>query len=318
LKLGVSSEICGNIGKPFLDFLHKAPQTEIWVAELSSYQTADLASFPKITVLLNLFPEHFDWHGSLDIYYRDKLRMFEPHKDKFTILNFSDPQSRQLTSGWENITYFNSQATIHVRGTTIYHGNQALGPVTTGDLVGSHNHSNVCAALTALDAAGFDARTCLEELYDFRGLPHRQKVVGHKNGLTFVDDSISTTPETAMAAIERFNDHPLCLLLGGYDRNQDYRALATLICSRNVRLVITLPDNGGRIATAIKAAIDRLGAGPELYAATDLPTAVKKAITGTPHGGIVLLSPAAASYGTYKDFHERGNAFIKLAGVLAT
>ncbi len=241
--------------------------------------------------------------------------MFEPDKDKCTILNFNDPQSRQRTAGWENVTYFNSPETIHIKGTDIYHGDQKLGPVTAGDLVGKHNHSNVCAALTALEAAGFDARSCLNELHDFQGLPHRQKVIGHRDGLTFVDDSISTTPETAMAAIERFSDHPLCLLLGGYDRKQDYHELATLICNSNVRLVITLPDNGARINTAISDVKARLGAGPDLYAAEDLPTAVKLAMTETPRGGMVLLSPGAPSYGAFTDFQERGKAFARLAGL---
>ncbi|MBW2689794.1 MAG: UDP-N-acetylmuramoyl-L-alanine--D-glutamate ligase, partial [Deltaproteobacteria bacterium] len=221
LNIGISAEICGNIGKPFLDFLDRIDQTEIWVAELSSYQTADLAPFAKIAVLTNLFPEHLDWHGTLDNYFRDKLHMFTPQEDKTTILNFCDQQTRRLSADWPNVTYFESPATIHVQNDGIYRGNDKLGPLPAGNLQGHHNHINLCAALTALEAAGFDARTCMKNLQDFKGLPHRQMVIGSKDGLTFVDDSISTTPETAMVAIERFSGPPLTILLGGFDRQQD-------------------------------------------------------------------------------------------------
>jgi UDP-N-acetylmuramoylalanine--D-glutamate ligase len=315
LKMGVSAEICGNIGKPFLDFLEKTPQTDIWVAELSSYQTADLQPFAKIALLVNMFPEHLDWHGSRDDYFRDKLHLFSPGKDKSTIINFLDPQSRLLAADLPNVTYFNAPNAIHVNGSDIYRGDERLGAVTTGDLKGQHNHNNVCAALTALEAAGFDVRLCINELHDFRGLPHRQKVLGSKDGLTFVDDSISTTPESAIAAIERFNGSPLCLLLGGYDRQQNYHGLATLICKEDIPLVITLPGNGDRIADSIKEAKDKTGTGPEIFAAEDLASAVTTATAKTPRGGIVLLSPAAPSYGSFANFQERGQAFAKLAGL---
>ncbi len=315
LKRGVSAEICGNIGKPFLDYIDKIPQTEIWVAELSSYQAADLIPFAKIALLVNMFPEHLDWHGSRDSYFRDKLRLFSPGKDNSTIINFLDPQSRLLTADLPNVTFFNAPAAIHVKGSDIYHGDERLGPVPAGDLEGQHNHVNVCAALTALEAAGFDVRTSINELYDFRGLPHRQKVLGSEDGLTFVDDSISTTPETAIAAIERFSGSPLCLLLGGYDRQQDYRNLAVLICQEDIPLVITLPENGDRVATAIKDVKEKTGTGPVLFAAKDLRSAIMIAKTETPRGGIVLLSPAAPSYGSFENFQERGHTFAKLAGV---
>jgi UDP-N-acetylmuramoylalanine--D-glutamate ligase len=262
-----------------------------------------------------MFPEHLDWHGSRDSYFRDKLRLFSPGKDNSTIINFLDPQSRLLTADLPNVTYFNAPTAIHVKGSDIYHGDERLGLVPVGDLEGQHNHINVCAALTALEAAGLDVRTCINELYDFRGLPHRQKVLGSEDGLTFVDDSISTTPETAIAAIERFSGRPLCLLLGGYDRQQDYRNLAVLICQEDIPLVITLPENGDRVATAIKDVKEKTGTGPELFAAEDLRSAIMIAKAETPRGGIVLLSPAAPSYGSFENFQERGHTFAKLAGV---
>ena len=314
LKMGVASEICGNIGKPFLDFLERAAQTKVWVVEFSSYQAADLIPFSKIAVLVNLFPEHTDWHGSLENYFRDKLHMFTPLTDKATILNFRDERTRHFTAGWPNVSYFESPDTIHVRGDEIFRSDKSLGPVQAKNLQGRHNLANLCAALTALEAAGFDAQRCLKTLVDFQGLPHRQMLVGTRNGLTFIDDSISTTPESTLAAIERYHDASLTLLLGGHDRKQDYHQLADNICSRNIPLVITLPNNGDRIAAAINAAKEKYQTGPDVVAATDFSSAVSEAIRMTPSGGMVLLSPAAPSYGTFENYVERGKTFQRLVG----
>jgi len=313
-KSGIASELCGNIGRPFLDYLDTAPGIDIWVAEFSSYQLADFNHFPQIALLVNLFPEHLDWHRSLDNYYRDKLRLFKPGKDRHTILNHLDENTRRFTAGWSNVTYFEAPGSIHVRGDEIYQGSEKLGRVPGDGLQGRHNLGNVCAGLTALAAAGLDPMGCLETLTDFVGLPHRQQLLGQKDGLTFVDDSISTTPETAIAAIERFSGPPITLLLGGFDRRQNYQALANIVCSKNIPLVISLPANGPKIASLIRKTKTKLGTGPDIIEANDLTIAVQEAIRRTPKGGVVLLSPAAPSYGSFTNFEDRGRVFQNSAG----
>jgi UDP-N-acetylmuramoylalanine--D-glutamate ligase len=310
-ELGLSVEICGNIGKPLMDYLDKSSNTDLYIVELSSYQTADIAYTPKIGILVNLFPEHIDWHKSLDNYYKDKLRLFNPGHHHHTILNYKDKVTRDLTAGWSGIQFFENDDVIHSRENEIYYGKKNLGRINNVHLQGEHNLSNICAALTGIEAAGYDPIKCYDYLDNFVGLPHRQEVLGTRDGLLFVDDSISTTPETAMAAINRFWGPPITILLGGFDRKQNYEALANFLCLKQIHMVITLPNNGYRIAEVVRKEIERIGAGPELLEAADLPSAVKAARRYTPTGGIVLLSPAAPSYGIFNSFEERGKIFRK-------
>jgi UDP-N-acetylmuramoylalanine--D-glutamate ligase len=314
-NIGVSVEICGNIGKPLLDYLDKQSNTDIYIVELSSYQTADIAYTPKIGILVNLFPEHIDWHKSLDNYYQDKLRLFKPGHHHHTILNYKDKVTRDLTAGWNGTQFFEKDNVIHSKENKIYYGQTNLGRINNVHLQGQHNLSNICAALTGIEAAGYDPIKCYDCLDNFAGLPHRQEMLGTRDGLLFVDDSISTTPETAMAAINRFRGSPITILLGGFDRQQNYEALANFLCLKPIHMVITLPNNGYRIAKVIRKEKERIGAGPDLLEAVDLPSAVKAAQKHTPAGGIVLLSPAAPSYEIFDSFEERGKIFRKLAGL---
>ena len=311
-RLGLTVEICGNIGKPLMDYLDKPRHIDFFIVELSSYQTADIAYTPKIGVLVNLFPEHLDWHKSLDNYYRDKLRLFNPG-DNHTIVNYKDPITRKLTANWVGIQFFEKNDGIHSIKNKIYCGRKKLGQISNDHLDGDHNLSNICAALTAIEAAGYDPIQCYEYLDGFVGLPHRQQVLGTRDGIMYIDDSISTTPQTAMAAINRFSGPPITILLGGFDRQQNYEELANLLCREKIHMVITLPDNGPRIAAAVRKEKETIDAGPKLFEADDLTSAVKVARRNTPAGGIVLLSPAAPSYGLYDSFEERGKAFQQLA-----
>lgn len=313
-KKGVASELVGNIGKPLLDYLERKDETDIFVVELSSYQTADIQYTPKISILVNLFPEHIDWHGSTDNYYRDKLRLFHPGPNRHTLVNYKDEVSRALTSGWEFVRFFENENGIHARDNLIYDGATPLGPVKNVHLQGAHNLSNICAALSGLEAAGYDPETCMAALDDFMGLAHRQEVLGLKDGILYVDDSISTTPQSAMAAINRFSGSPVTILLGGFDRQQNYEELVSFLFKKKIHMVITLPENGSRIARLVRKETDRCGTGPDLVEADELGSAVIAAQKNTPQGGIVLLSPAAPSYGMFNNFEERGKAFRAAAG----
>jgi len=184
-------------------------------------------------------------------------------------------------------------------------------PVSELALVGRHNHENACAALAATELLGHDATAVAPALAGFRGLPHRLFPVGERDGVLYVDDSISTTPQSAMAAIRTFAPRPTTVLLGGYDRGLDYCELARLLAYEGVEAVATLPPSGRRIAAELRA----IGAArPEVFEAADLVEAVEWARRRTPTGGVVLLSPAAPSYGAFRNFEERGEAFARAAG----
>jgi len=152
---------------------------------------------------------------------------------------------------------------------------------------------------------GFKTDDLAGALNTYKPLPHRQEVVADKNGLRWINDSISTVPETAMAALDLHPDRPVTIILGGQDRGQDYAVLAKRIRDHGQVKVLTLPDTGSRIAELV-----------ESYSCQTLAQAVEKAAAITAKGGVVLLSPAAPSYGHFKNFEDRGDQFRALVNSL--
>lgn len=315
-KAGLNVGLGGNIGIPLTDLLQQNHQYEVYVAELSSYQLSDLDVWPEIGVMLNLYPEHTDWHGTTDRYYQDKLNLFANKGGCIPVLNYKDDIIGKYTSHLHNIIYFNAPWNIHIENNLIMDGSQL---VLSGDdlqLKGKHNLLNICAALTVAKTIGIDTQSIAGELAGFSGLPHRLEIIGQDNGLIFVDDSISTTPESTIAALETFAGHSITLLLGGKDRKQEYKTLARHLCQQPVHAIVTMHENGDRIADDIACEMQQLNCLlPVIIREKNLNDAVKKAKSITPDGGIVLLSPAAPSYDAYKNFQERGVLFRKLSGL---
>ena len=298
--------LCGNIGDPAINYADKLSDYEVVVVEMSSYQCADLQYAFDITVVLNLYPEHIDWHKTHTQYYMDKLNILEHRNpEQVAVLNSRDALTAMYVKNPQKAVYFDSLNTIHVLNGYFYNGNQKLFSTNVVPLRGDHNLSDVCAALTAVEQAGGDLSLCGEALKTFKPLPHRLQTVGIKNGVTYVDDSISTTPETAIAAIKAFGYSRVILIAGGYDREQDYKELAAFV-KKNGTKVIALPQTGVRLTDEIS------DIGGDAVLARNMQDAVAKASASARFGDIVLLSPAAPSYGTYKNFEERGNAFAKL------
>lgn len=260
----------GNIGVPLLDFVDEV--ADYVVAELSSYQCADFKGMPDISILLNLYPEHLQWHGSHEQYYSDKRHMWE--------------QGIWRLDNREN--------EIYIKDGVFYNKEKELFSVSSLNLRGIHNAQNACAVLAVLKHLGLDLLKAEYAFQSFVGLPHRLQIIAEQNGQTFVDDSISTTPETAICAMESFKDKPITLLVGGFDRGQDYTALNRYIKEHQVQ-AIALPTTGERIETS--------------YHVQTIKEAVILAKKITPEDGVVLLSPAAPSYNQYKNFEMRGNDF---------
>ena len=304
---GAEVELAGNIGRPALDLLDAAGA--LAVVELSSYQLADLAMGPEYAVVTNLFAEHIDWHGSERAYREDKLRILTldgvrevvlPARQEDLAAAATTAAARRLfgaPEGWDA-----SDEGVLLSGSLRLPGSQL-------PLPGLHNALNLCAALTALEAAGVVPDDLPSALSGFHGLPHRLETVLYRDGLTWVDDSISTTPESALAALASFPGCELVLLGGGQDRGQDYAALARELAAREA-LVIGMPSTGTRLVEAARAAGVRSN---RALVAEDLAGAVRTARRLAPAGAVVLLSPAAPSYDRFRDFEERGERFAELA-----
>ncbi|MCW2693812.1 MAG: UDP-N-acetylmuramoyl-L-alanine--D-glutamate ligase [Mycobacterium sp.] len=310
--LGRPVVLGGNIGVAPLEVLGTRLPGITTVLELSSFQSAEVRHSPEVGVFTSFFPDHLDWHGSVERYRADKSNLFR-HGPRAVVADALDPAVADALAGVPQVVHHGLPGGVHVGPDgTVLRGRTELFPLAASPLPGRHNAANLCAALTVLDVLGLDLTDARlpEALSRFRPLAHRLERVASAAGLEWYDDGLATTPQAAIAAVEVFGARPVCLLLGGRDRGLDYAPLAAHLVARPAPTVaLLLPDNGGRIAAAISAAGPP--AGPLVVErAPDLAAAVRRAAELTPDGGAVLLSPAAPSFGHFADYRDRGRAFV--------
>ena len=291
----IPNVLVGNIGTACLDLVESAVSNRpVVVFELSSYQTHDLTLGPTVAVITRLFPEHLDWHGGVDAYYRDKLRIAATQRpDDVTIWNASDPEliRRAPFGPAKHVPYGDGPPRFSDTGML---------------LRGPHNRQNATAALAAAELFGAGPSHLEQVLTTFAGLPHRLEDLGSFGGVRWINDSISTAPEAAVAALDAFGGEVSTYIGGGTDRGFDFAPLARALVARAIPHVILLPPGGAAIREALAAA-DRAAAGRSTLVA-DLAEAVALAAQVAPKGSTVLFSPASPSYGTFRNFEERGNA----------
>lgn len=320
---GHRTALCGNIGLPMLELLDIDDPPEFWAIELSSYQTRDVALSgvrPGIAIATNIFPEHLDWHGSEARYIADKLALFTVAAPRIAILNGEDRTLAALPLPDSEIRYVGRPDGWHLRGDVVHRGDQAVFDTSDVPLPGRHNRSNLCAVLAAIEALGLDAVALAPYAATFRPLPHRLQTLGEHDGLTWVNDSISTTPHATLAALDCFRGRRIAVLVGGHDRGLDWRDFADALRTDPPAAVVTMGQNGPKIHALLAPVAAEAGFG--LAAAVDLPAAVDAArrllAAGTGGSvvgnGIVLLSPGAPSFGAYRDYTERGRHFATLGG----
>lgn len=302
-QFGKRVALAGNIGKPLIECVDD--HLDFIIAELSSYQTSDLRGDIEMAILTNLYPEHLQWHQTHERYYLDKINLL--NQTKCVIVNEKQERSRSKTKHLTQKVGFNTQTSIHHKEGTFFDGDTPLFKSEGILLKGEHNLENACAVLTVLKQLNLPLEKAQNAFNSFNPLPHRLEVLGQSEGITYVDDSISTTPETAIAAVNAFLSYPfITLIVGGMDRGQDYTELVSFLTKIQAKIcLITLPDTGERAYQLAKE--------NALFClkATSMAEAVNLAKTYTTKGGIVLLSPAAPSYNLYKNFEERGHDFKK-------
>ncbi len=273
---------------------------------------------PEVAVVTNLFREHTDWHGSEEAYRADKLRLLSLPGVRAAVLparaaDLLDAVGPGVAStlygqpqGWDA-----GPTGLTLRGELV---------VATAELPlrGVHNALNLCAALTALAAAGLATPRLPDALRGFRALPHRLEVVAERERVVWVDDSISTTPESTLAALASFADRAVVLVAGGQDRGQDYAELGRALAAR-AAAVVGLPTTGPRVVAAARRAgvpatraLETTGMEEAVARAREL-AGLARAQELPGQGAAVLLSPAAPSYDTYRDFEARGAHFQALA-----
>lgn len=312
---GHRTALAGNIGLPLLEVLAPDPAPAFWAIELSSYQTLDVAAsetHPEVAVVLNLFPEHLDWHGSEARYLSDKLALVTAAKPRIAVLNAADPRLALLVLPDSEVHWFNHAQGWHLRGDAVYRGEVFIFDSTRTPLPGRHNRGNLCAVLATLEALGLDAAAMAVHAESFRPLPNRLQTLGVRDGIAYVNDSISTTPHATLAALECFRGQPTAVLVGGHDRGVDWAAFVQAMQLDPPAVVVTMGENGPRIH-ALLAPIAAAG-NFKLEAAGNLDEAMDKAQHLLDGNGVLLLSPGAPSFGPYRDYVARGRHFAALAG----
>jgi UDP-N-acetylmuramoylalanine--D-glutamate ligase len=319
---GLRTALAGNIGLPLLELLDPAPVPDAWAIELSSYQTGDVAASaarPEVAMVLNLFPEHLDWHGSHARYVDDKLKLVTASAPRIAVLNAADPILRGLVLPAETeVRWFGDERGWHLRGDDLYRADTRIMDTRHLPLPGRHNRGNLAAVLAAIEALGHDAAGVACHAADFQPLPHRLQWLGERGGVGYVNDSISTTPHATLAALGCYGDRDVVVLVGGHDRGVDWADFAEAMRSRAPVAIVTMGANGPRINASLAASAAEGGfalrAADGLSQAMDVARQVLKDRVGCTSAPVVLLSPGAPSFGPYRDYVERGRDFARLAG----
>jgi UDP-N-acetylmuramoylalanine--D-glutamate ligase len=322
---GIPSVLVGNIGVPPFDYLDRVDQDTRIVFEMSSHQLEDSILAPHISVLLNLFPEHLDRYRSLEDYYSAKMRILAGQvEDDIFIFNEDIPgiseRIKEIDSGRKFFSFssgymmkegaFLAEERIMLR----HNGIESVYITISEDfaLKGRHNRMNMMAALLAARQAGANDEAIREGLRTFTGLEHRLEYAGYFRGIHFYNDSIATIPEATIAAVRTLPDTDT-LILGGFDRMLDYEAMIEFLAYSQVKNFIFLGKAGLRMYESFQVIGNH---GKALVRAGSLQEAMEIAARVTGKGKICLLSPAAASYDSFRNFEERGSLFKKIAGSL--
>ncbi len=311
--MGHNTVVMGNIGTPLGTAL--PPDLDYLVLETSSYQAATLTETVTVSVMTSLYPEHLDWHTSLPIYYRDKANAL--CHSQHPLISAEAYQTLQETTDIQLPAplIFNTLAGIHAVDADIYSGPTFLGRLDNPLLTRPHNLNNTCAVLAVLSVLGLDLTVGIAAMTHFKGLPHRQNELGTIDHILYVDDSISTTPESTIAALNAYAGRPIALILGGHDRGIPYDKLIAYIHTHTgIRSVLCLGDAGQRIHDNLLLTGDKRACMcPTMLAAVTLAqNSLHKE-----NSAVVLLSPAASSYGMFKDYVDRAQCFALAAGFKA-
>ncbi len=300
--LGVRCLTGGNIGVPPWDPL--APAADWWIIETSSHQAYDLHVGPRVVAVTSLAQDHLVWHGGYDAYVRDKLSLCTQPGVEAVLVPAGD-------------TELEAHATL-LGGSVQRVPDADAAWVAALGLLGEHNRRNALlarAALVALGVPGAEDDALAESAAaSYRPLRSRLTHVGSVGGIDFVDDSLSTNVLPTLAAVAAFPGRRVVLLVGGQDRGIDYAPLATGLAGRaDDLLVVTMPDNGQRIAASLAEHAPDVA----VQAASDLGSAVAAAYEAAGPGGVVLLSPAAPSFDHFRDYADRADQFEAAMRALA-
>jgi UDP-N-acetylmuramoylalanine--D-glutamate ligase len=322
---GKQVHLGGNIGIPPLDLLKNDIQPHDWVVlELANFQLIDLQYSPPLAVCLMVAPEHLDWHTDSKEYYAAKTQLFRHQTAGDIAIYYADNEISERiarSGGGQKIPYYAPPGATINKGSISISGH-AICRTDELQLLGRHNWQNVCAAVTAVWQITQNVEALRSVLTSFTGLEHRLEFVREFKNVRYYDDSFGTTPETAIAAIEAF-EQPQVIILGGRGKGASFNELAQTIKARNdyIAKVLLIGETREELTAALQA-VDY-----DNYATTDaqtMPAIINEAAAlaksaAASHGKpiIVLLSTACTSFDMFDNYKQRGEAFKQAVQALA-
>ena len=327
---GLRAHLVGNIGLPALNELSKIQKDDAVIYELSSFQLWDAQKSPHIAVLNNLEVDHLDVHDGFEDYVAAKMNIAKNQtKNDFFIFNAENPIVLKNVENLKGqlkaeLQPFQDYNLAHIQENHFLWGDEVLFETNILKIPGEHNQKNACAAMIAtfdfLREKGFE----IEEIFDFwreglskfTGLPHRLKFVREVEGVRFYDDSIATTPGSAIAALNSF-EKPKILILGGSNKGADLSELIekiTKMPEQELRKIILMGAESSKLAQKLtQAGFERfINLGQE----TNMQEVVKTAFENAQSGDVVILSPAHASFDMFKSYVDRGEQFVENVNLL--
>lgn len=310
---GKSAVLAGNIGVPALEVLDEANNSDYVVLELSSFQLYDVKHSPHVAVCLMIVPEHLDWHSDFNDYKSAKKRLFEfQNSEDVAIFNGANESSIEIASSSpaiNRISYSTDQSIpsdVYIKDEAIYFNNNKVCEISEVQLVGRHNLENISAAIAATwDITNGNIQAMKSVISSFTGLEYRIEFIREIDGVKYYNDSFSTTPETAIAAIRSFKQ-PKIVILGGSDKGVPFDELAKEVVENNVKHVLAIGVTGQIIASLLQ----NLGYTDFTTSGLDtMDQIVKKAKSLSSEGDVVLLSTGSASFDMFKNYKDRGDQF---------
>jgi len=305
--------LAGNIGYPAISLIPKLKPEDFVILELSSFQLMDLEKSPQIAVVTNVLIDHLDYHKDEAEYRsaKENIVKYQTEND-IAILNIKSTFDQTLLPGLKShIKYFgpdeNCQAEI-INDSVILNPNNRkieICKLSEIQLFGRHNLDNIAAATLVADILNIDIEVIKQVVKEFKGLPHRLEFVAEINSVKYINDSFATNPEPTMAAIDSFSEDKI-LILGGSSKGADFTQLAKKIAGSNISAVILIGDEASNIEKALTGASY---SGRIKKGLRDIDEIVKTAQEGSKPREVIILSPACASFGLFKNYKDRGDKF---------
>ena len=311
--------VVGNIGNPYTAAALEMREDSVAVAEMSSFQLETIHEFrPKVSAILNITPDHLNRHHTMEAYIKAKEDIAKNQtKEDTCVLNYEDEVTRKFGETVKaNVLYFSSQRKLD-RGIYLAGGNIIFKQdeeilvcnVNELKLLGTHSYENVMAAVAMAAAYGTPMEIIRRTIKEFAGVEHRIEFVREKDGVAYYNDSKGTNPDAAIKGIQAMN-RPTVLIGGGYDKDSEYEEWIQAFDGK-VKLLVLVGATKEKIAKAA----ERVGF-VSYVMADSFEEAVEKCIEAAKSGDAVLLSPACASWGMFKNYEERGDKFKELVNCL--